>query len=211
MDGGTHKDGDYYIHRGIVTEGTVVRGALCEARVDEKKRSATQRNHTATHLLHYYLRKVLGTHVEQAGSLVEPSRLRFDFLHHAPMKPAEIARIQDEVNTRIRSNLEVATKVMDLDEARKEGAMALFGEKYADQVRVVTIHDGAVEGNEQGALWRNPRAAHRRNRRIQDFIRGIDCSGCTADRGGHRRGARGPDRPEAENIEGSGATGQDRR
>jgi alanyl-tRNA synthetase len=142
VDGGTHRDGDYHIHRGIVTEGTVARGALCEARVDAKKRAATQRNHTATHLLHYHLRKVLGPHVEQAGSLVEPYRLRFDFLHHAPLKPAEIERIQNEVNAMIRSDLEVGTAVMDLDAARKEGAMALFGEKYAEKVRVVTIHDG---------------------------------------------------------------------
>jgi alanyl-tRNA synthetase len=97
------------------------------------------RNHTATHLLHAALRKVLGTHVKQAGSVVDPNRLRFDFTHYAHTDPEELAEIQKLVNEEILKNIEVHTDVMDLDRALTTGAMALFGEKYGDRVRVVSI------------------------------------------------------------------------
>jgi alanyl-tRNA synthetase len=97
------------------------------------------RNHTATHLLHAALRKVLGPHVKQAGSIVDPNRLRFDFTHYAHTDPEELAEIQKLVNEEILKNIEVHTDVMDLDQALNSGAMALFGEKYGDRVRVVSI------------------------------------------------------------------------
>jgi alanyl-tRNA synthetase len=109
------------------------------ARVDAEKRAATMRNHTATHLLHAALRTVLGTHVKQAGSVVDPNRLRFDFDHYARTGPEELAEIQKLVNDEILKNIELHTDIMDLDAAVNTGAMALFGEKYGDRVRVVSI------------------------------------------------------------------------
>jgi alanyl-tRNA synthetase len=111
-------------------------------RVDGHRRAATMRNHTATHLLHAALRKVLGLHVKQAGSVVDPNRLRFDFTHYAHTDPEELAEIQKLVNEEILKNIEVHTDVMDLDQALSTGAMALFGEKYGDRVRVVSLPDG---------------------------------------------------------------------
>jgi alanyl-tRNA synthetase len=110
--------------------------------VDAEARSATMRNHTATHLLHAALRKVLGTHVKQAGSIVDPNRLRFDFTHYAHTDPEELAEVQKLVAEEISKNIEVHTDVMDLDQALNTGAMALFGEKYGDRVRVVSLPDG---------------------------------------------------------------------
>jgi alanyl-tRNA synthetase len=115
------------------------RGDVVIARVDAASRHSTMRNHTGTHLLHAALRKVLGTHVKQAGSVVEPSRLRFDFTHYAAMDADELAEVERLMNQEILANIEVHTDVMDLDHALKTGAMALFGEKYGDQVRVVSI------------------------------------------------------------------------
>jgi alanyl-tRNA synthetase len=109
------------------------------ARVDDSARRSTMRNHTGTHLLHAALRNVLGTHVKQAGSVVEPSRLRFDFTHYTAMDADEIAEVERLMNEQILLNREVHTDVMDLDHALKTGAMALFGEKYGDKVRVVSI------------------------------------------------------------------------
>src|SRR5579885_2739800 len=109
------------------------------ARVNPQARHATMRNHTGTHLLHAALRAVLGTHVKQAGSVVEPSRLRFDFTHYAAMDADELAEVERLINQEILANREVHTEVMDLDQALKTGAMALFGEKYGDRVRVVSI------------------------------------------------------------------------
>jgi alanyl-tRNA synthetase len=103
------------------------------------------RNHTGTHLLHAALRTVLGTHVKQAGSVVEPSRLRFDFTHYTAMDPDELAEVERLMNEQILSNREVSTNVMDLDQALQTGAMALFGEKYGDKVRVVSISDFSKE------------------------------------------------------------------
>jgi alanyl-tRNA synthetase len=115
------------------------------ARVDTGSRSSTMRNHTATHLLHAALRTVLGTHVKQAGSVVEPSRLRFDFTHYTAMDADEIAEVERLMNEQILANRVVHTDVMDLDHALKTGAMALFGEKYGDQVRVVSIDSFSKE------------------------------------------------------------------
>jgi alanyl-tRNA synthetase len=111
-------------------------------KVDGDRRAATMRNHTATHLLHAALRKVLGPHVKQAGSIVDPNRLRFDFTHYAHTDSEELAEIQRLVNEEILKNVEVHTDVMDLDQALNTGAMALFGEKYGDRVRVVSLPDG---------------------------------------------------------------------
>jgi alanyl-tRNA synthetase len=115
------------------------------ARVDAPSRLATMRNHTATHLLHAALRTVLGSHVKQAGSVVEPSRLRFDFTHYTAMDPDELAEVERLMNERILANEEVHTDVMDLDQALSTGAMALFGEKYGDRVRVVSIDSFSKE------------------------------------------------------------------
>jgi alanyl-tRNA synthetase len=115
------------------------------ARVDPESRHSTMRNHTGTHLLHAALRKVLGTHVKQAGSVVEPSRLRFDFTHYTAMDPDEIAEVERLMNQAILANIQVHTDIMDLDHALKTGAMALFGEKYGDQVRVVSIDSFSKE------------------------------------------------------------------
>ena len=120
-------------------------GDIVTAQVDVERRDATRRNHTATHLLHAALRRTLGTHVKQAGSLVAPDRLRFDFTHYAALDEQDLLDIEDLVNEEILKNEEVVTKVMDLDEAVNTGAMALFGEKYADQVRVLTIDDFSKE------------------------------------------------------------------
>jgi alanyl-tRNA synthetase len=135
---------------GLIVQKAVARdtlrvGDLVTAKVDVARRDATRRNHTATHLLHAALRKTLGTHVKQAGSLVAPDRLRFDFTHYAPLDEQDLLDIEDLVNEHILKNEEVMTTVMDLDGAVDAGAMALFGEKYADQVRVLTIDDFSKE------------------------------------------------------------------
>ncbi|MGH9342636.1 MAG: alanine--tRNA ligase [Terriglobia bacterium] len=118
-------------------------GMKVAARVDAERRDAIRRNHTATHLLHAALRTTLGTHVKQAGSLVAPDRLRFDFTHYAPLEEQDRLDIEDLVNRHILSNEEMHTDVMDIDSAINSGAMALFGEKYGDKVRVVSVADGS--------------------------------------------------------------------
>ncbi len=120
-------------------------GDVLDGRVDDTRRDATRRNHTATHLLHAALRTVLGTHVKQAGSVVAPDRLRFDVTHYAAMEPTELLEVEDLVNEHVLQDSEVRTDIKDLEEAVRGGAMALFGEKYAGRVRVVSVGDFSVE------------------------------------------------------------------
>ncbi len=130
------------IHKAAVEKGILRVGDRVAAAVDVQKRDATRRNHTATHLVHAALREVLGTHVKQAGSVVAPSYLRFDFTHYQPLTAAEITEIEDLVNRYILENHPVTTDVMEIEEAMRSGAMALFGEKYGAAVRVLSVGDG---------------------------------------------------------------------
>jgi len=132
----------HYLHYGTVQTGFLEVGQQVTARVDVRKRKDTQKNHTATHLLHKALREVLGTHVQQAGSLVAPDRLRFDFTHTGPMTDEQIAAVEALVNAEIEAGEPVTWTEMPLDQAKALGAMALFGEKYGDVVRVVSVGDG---------------------------------------------------------------------
>ncbi|MDF9390968.1 MULTISPECIES: alanine--tRNA ligase [Methylococcus] len=142
----TRKQGnDLILHRGTLREGVLLRGAACRAEVEQSLRQATALNHSATHLLHAALRRVLGEHVTQKGSLVDPERLRFDFSHFEPVTPAQLDEIERLVNREIRRNAEVTAEVMAKDAAMKLGAMALFGEKYGDEVRVLKIGDFSTE------------------------------------------------------------------
>jgi alanyl-tRNA synthetase len=131
--------GDLFIHEAVVDEGEIVQGEAAELAVDPGRRAAIRANHSATHLLHEALRGRLGDHVAQRGSLVAPDRLRFDFAHQKPLSPSEIAAIEAEVNAFIRQNDAVTTRIMTPEEAQGMGARALFGEKYGDEVRVVTM------------------------------------------------------------------------
>ena len=132
-------------HHIQVVKGELRRGDVVTAQVDSHLRSKTRRNHTATHLLHAALRQVLGTHVKQAGSLVAPDRLRFDFAHVGAVTPEQLAEVERIVNAQVLSNIPVHTEVKDTQEAIAAGAMALFGEKYGDSVRVVSIPGCSVE------------------------------------------------------------------
>ncbi len=129
---------DLIIHRGRVSEGYISRGDIAELSVDPWRRWETARHHTATHLLHASLRRILGSHVQQAGSLVTFNRLRFDFSHVGQVSREELAQVQRLVNEKVREDLPVSTRVTTYQEAVQEGALAFFGEKYGDQVRVVT-------------------------------------------------------------------------
>ncbi len=133
------------IHKGKVTDGRIEVGQMVTLRVDAEKRRATARNHTATHILHGVLRRVLGEHVKQAGSLVAPKRLRFDFTHFSNVESGALTQIEALVNAKIRANALVETVEMDSEQARQSGAMALFEEKYGDSVRVVSISDFSKE------------------------------------------------------------------
>ena len=138
----TTKAGGAYLHHGVITSGSLKIGQNVTAEVDASVRQATALNHSATHLLHAALRQVLGEHVQQKGSLVNSQRLRFDFSHFEAIKPEQIAALEELVNTQIRQNSEVETVETDIETAKAKGAMALFGEKYGDQVRVLTMGGG---------------------------------------------------------------------
>ncbi len=137
--------GGVNLHIGTLVSGTLSLGDRLEASVDETRRRNIACHHTATHLLHAALRQVLGEHVAQKGSLVEPQRLRFDFSHFEPLEVQQLAEIERVVNAAIRANLPVETRIMSLQEARAAGAMALFGEKYGSRVRVLSIGDFSTE------------------------------------------------------------------
>src|SRR5438067_917357 len=142
------KAGDLVVHLGTVTHGTLRVGDAVELRVDGERRRRLRANHSVTHLLHQALRHRLGEHVTQKGSLVGPDRLRFDFSHPRPLTPEDIAAIEAEVNTQIRANAGVRTRLLSPEHAVAEGALALFGEKYGEEVRVVAMGSGT--GAESG-------------------------------------------------------------
>jgi len=135
------KLGDLFVHYGKVKSGSIKLQESVELKIDVERRDNTRAYHSATHLLHESLRRVLGTHVTQKGSLVEPSRLRFDFSHMKPILNEEIDKIEDFVNTMVSKKSDVKTRLMTPDEAVENGALALFGEKYGDEVRVLSMGD----------------------------------------------------------------------
>ena len=141
----TQRHRDAIVHVGVVAGGALSTGTVVDARVDDRARRATARNHSATHLVHAALRAVLGEHVQQKGSLVAPDRLRFDFSHYEPVSRDEIRRIETMVSSWILDNDEARTELVPLDEAKRSGAIALFGEKYDDPVRVLSFGDYSVE------------------------------------------------------------------
>ena len=141
----TQKQGEHFIHKGLLRTGSLKVGDQVAAKVAADNRAAIALNHSATHLLHAALRNVLGAHVTQKGSLVNAERLRFDFSHHAPITAQEMNQIQALVNAQILRNSKVSKEVMDIEQAMNKGAMALFGEKYGDEVRVVSMGDFSTE------------------------------------------------------------------
>jgi alanyl-tRNA synthetase len=141
----TQKSGKAILHIGVVQSGSLKVGDRITASVDADRRGRTVLNHSATHLLHAALRKILGEHVTQKGSLVAPDRLRFDFSHYESVSPELLHEIEDLVNAQIRSNAAAEIRLMSYDDALASGAMALFGEKYDDVVRVLSLGDFSVE------------------------------------------------------------------
>ncbi|MDH5712167.1 MAG: alanine--tRNA ligase, partial [Gammaproteobacteria bacterium] len=141
----TQKAGQAFIHIGQLAEGQIAVGDELEAVIDVNRRNSTIRNHSATHLMHAALRNVLGDHVQQKGSLVDNERLRFDFSHFEAVTSEQLQQIEREVNAQIRHNLETQSEEMAIDAAKEKGAMALFGEKYGDVVRVVSMGDFSIE------------------------------------------------------------------
>ncbi len=142
----TQKQGaSLFLHKGKVQQGSISKGENCQLTVNAADRKATELNHSATHLMHAALRQVLGEHVTQKGSLVNPQRLRFDFSHFEPLSSEEISRIEVLVNEQIRMNNPVSAEIMSKDDAVKAGAMALFGEKYGAEVRVLKMGDFSIE------------------------------------------------------------------
>jgi alanyl-tRNA synthetase len=135
----TVKESGNHVHQGILVEGTITEGDKLTAEVDAEKRASTVLHHSATHILHAALRNALGEHVAQKGSLVTYDKLRFDFSHLEAMTAQEVADIENRVNAEIRDNSEITTRLMNIDDAKNSGAMALFGEKYDDEVRVLTM------------------------------------------------------------------------
>ncbi|KJC62630.1 alanyl-tRNA synthetase [Bradyrhizobium sp. LTSPM299] len=147
------KVGDLFVHLGTVEQGTVKVGTALQLVVDHDRRSSIRAHHSATHLLHEALRQVLGDHIAQRGSLVAPDRLRFDFVHPKPITPEELARVEDIANDVVLENDEVTTRIMGVDDAREAGARALFGEKYGDEVRVVSMGKAAREHGQNALGW----------------------------------------------------------
>ena len=147
------KAGDLFVHLGQVEQGTLKIGAPLQLCVDRARRASIRRHHSATHLLHEALRQVLGDHIAQRGSLVAPDRLRFDFVHPKPITAEELARVEDIANDVVLENDEVTTRLMAVDDAREAGARALFGEKYGDEVRVVSMGKGAREHGSNALGW----------------------------------------------------------
>ncbi|MGJ4917687.1 alanine--tRNA ligase [Bradyrhizobium oligotrophicum] len=147
------KAGDLFAHIGTVEQGTLKLGTALQLDVDHGRRSAIRANHSATHILHEALRQVLGDHIAQRGSLVSPDRLRFDFVHPKPISPEELARVEDIANDVVLENAEVTTRLMGLDDAREAGARALFGEKYGDEVRVVSMGNAARDHGANAMGW----------------------------------------------------------
>lgn len=141
----TQKLGNAIAHHGVLAEGVLAKGDEVEAVVDAERRAAISLNHSATHLLHAALRQVLGEHVTQKGSLVKPENLRFDFSHLEAVTPAELKEVERLVNAQVRRNHNIETNVMDIESAKQKGAMALFGEKYDDEVRVLSMGDFSTE------------------------------------------------------------------
>ncbi|MCL2453611.1 MAG: alanine--tRNA ligase-related protein, partial [Alphaproteobacteria bacterium] len=144
------KLGTLFVHEGVVEEGELTVGLALELIVDHDRRQAVRTSHSATHLLHEALRRVLGEHVAQKGSLVAPGRLRFDFTHPKQLTPDEFTRVEDMANRIILENSPVVTRQMEIDEAIETGARALFGEKYGDEVRVVSMGFPALDEPPQG-------------------------------------------------------------
>ncbi|UWQ15738.1 alanine--tRNA ligase [Aliiroseovarius sp. M344] len=149
----TKKVADVFIHFATVDEGKIAKGQGAELAVDHLRRTAIRANHSATHLLHEALRNELGDHVAQRGSLNAPDRLRFDFSHNKAVSPQELGNIAREVNTYVRQNTTVETRIMTPDDARDMGAQALFGEKYGDEVRVVSMGHAATGKGTDGATY----------------------------------------------------------
>jgi alanyl-tRNA synthetase len=147
------KAGDLFVHLGTVEQGTLKAGTALQLDVDHGRRSSIRAHHSATHILHEALRQVLGDHIAQRGSLVAPDRLRFDFVHQKPITPEELSRVEDIANEVVLENDEVTTRLMGVDEAREAGARALFGEKYGDEVRVVSMGRGAREHGANALGW----------------------------------------------------------
>jgi alanyl-tRNA synthetase len=147
------KVGDLFVHVGTVEQGTLKLGTALQLEVDHGRRSSIRAHHSATHLLHEALRQVLGDHIAQRGSLVAPDRLRFDFVHQKPITPEELARVEDIANEVVLENDEVTTRLMAVDDAREAGARALFGEKYGDEVRVVSMGKQSREHGQNALGW----------------------------------------------------------
>jgi alanyl-tRNA synthetase len=147
------KAGDLFVHLGTVEQGTLKPGTALQLEVDHIRRSSIRSHHSATHLLHEALRQVLGDHIAQRGSLVAPDRLRFDFVHPKPITAEELARVEDIANEVVLENDEVTTRLMAVDDAREAGARALFGEKYGDEVRVVSMGKQARAQGSNALGW----------------------------------------------------------
>src|SRR6201996_960674 len=147
------KAGDLFVHVGTVEQGTLKPGTALSLEVDHARRSSIRANHSATHLLHEALRQVRGDHIAQRGSMVAPDRLRFDFVHPKPISADELARVEDIANGVVLENDEVTTRLMAVDDARDAGARALFGEKYGDEVRVVSMGKTAREHGANALGW----------------------------------------------------------